>query len=88
MISRRLRVARRAERAARAARLADQLADVRDADRLQLLTEAEALVVIDLLEDLIAARGTDPIGDVARTLIIRIYDRLDPTRSHPPTDRQ
>jgi hypothetical protein len=78
MISRRLRAARQAERAARAARLADQLADERDAALLPLLTEAEALVVTHLLEDLIAARGADPIGEVARTLIIRIYDRLDP----------
>lgn len=84
MISRRLRGARRAERAARAARFAALLADERDAARLPLLTKAEAVVVTHLLEDLIAARGADPIGDVARTLIIRIYDRLDP----PPTDRR
>ena len=84
MISRRLRHARYAQRAARAARLADQLADERDPTLLPLLTEAEALVVTHLLEDLIAARGADPIGDVARTLIIRIYDRLDPPSS--PTD--
>lgn len=78
MISRRLRAARQAERAAGAARLAALLADDRDTARLPLLTEAEALVVTHLLEDLIAARGADPIGDAARILIIRIYDRLDP----------
>lgn len=78
MISRRLRAARQAARAAGAARFAALLADERDAARLPLLTEVEALVVTHLLEDLIAARGVDPIGDVARTLIIRIYDRLDP----------
>jgi hypothetical protein len=61
---------------------AQRLAAALDADtgvpRQPLLTEAEALVVVELLERLTEQPVADTIADLARTLIVRILDRLEP----------
>lgn len=63
---------------------AERLESMLDGDRhqhcLPVLSEAEALAVVDLLEYLIGQSVGDRTVDVARTLIVRILDRLD----HPP----
>jgi hypothetical protein len=47
------------------------------APRLPLLSESEALVVVELLEHLIEQPVEDRISDLARTVIVRILDRVE-----------
>jgi hypothetical protein len=44
--------------------------------RLALLTEAEALVVAALLDELLGVYPGEPLGGLARDLAVRLYDRL------------
>jgi hypothetical protein len=62
---------------ARAARLAAELDADRHATRQPILTETEALVVVELLEQLTEQPVREEIVDLARTLIVRILDGLD-----------
>jgi hypothetical protein len=69
-------------RAAHAARLATDLDASPPVPRQPVLTETEALVVVDLLEQLTEQPISEEMVDLARTLIVRILDRLEPT-PHP-----
>jgi hypothetical protein len=44
--------------------------------RLPLLTEAEALVVAALLDELLGVYPGEPLGALAREMAVRLYDRL------------
>ena len=68
--------------AAHAARLAADLDAAPPVPRQPVLTETEALVVVDLLEQLTEQPISEEMIDLARTLIVRILDRLEPT-PHP-----
>ena len=63
-----------------ATRLETMLVAEPQATRLPLLTENEALVVVELLEHLIAQPIQDRVADLARTVIVRILDRVDHSR--------
>jgi hypothetical protein len=65
---------------ARAAGLAARLDADHGMPTQAVLTETEALVVVDLLEQLIDQRSCEQMIDLARTLIIRILDRLEPAQ--------
>jgi hypothetical protein len=60
-----------------ATRLETMLVAEPQATRVPILTENEALVVVELLEHLIAQPIQDRMADLARTVIVRILDRVD-----------
>lgn len=63
-----------------ATRLEAMLVADPSAPRVPILTEDEALVVVDLLERLLDQPVSERVADLARTVIVRILDRVD----HPP----
>ena len=44
--------------------------------RLALLTHGEALVAAQLLDELAGVYRTEPLGELARDMAVRLYDRL------------
>lgn len=50
--------------------------DAGPAERRALLTENEAQVVAELLDELAAIYADEPIGRTARTMAVRLWDRL------------
>jgi hypothetical protein len=44
--------------------------------RLALLTHGEALVAAQLLDELSGVYRTEPLGELARDMAVRLYDRL------------